>query len=373
MKAVFFANTDWYLYNFRLEYAKFLRTKGWEVIFVAPSGSHESLIIDEGFRFIPFRISRKGINPFVESKTISRFETILAHEKPDLLQNYTVKCVIYGSIAAKRLNIRRIVNSITGLGYSFVGRDPLAFIVREIVLRLYRDALKGTQVLFENPDDRKLFLDRKLVTENQAHVILGTGVNPNRFRLISMPDNTPVVVLPARMLWDKGVDEFVTAARILNEKNIKARFALVGKVDDGNPSSVPYDRLTEWQKEGVVEIWGWQENIVTVFTISNIICLPSYREGLPKILLEAAACGRPIVATDVAGCREVVEDGINGYLVPVKNAGKLADALEKLITDPKLCFEMGLAGRERVEEMFTSEIVNRQTYEIYLRTEESAR
>lgn len=373
LKAVFFANTDWYLYNFRLDYAKFLRSKGWEVVFVSPTGGYESLLIAEGFRVIPFSLSRKGINPFIESDTIARIQSVLAREKPDLVQNYTVKCVIYGSIAAKNLGINKIVNSITGLGYSFLGRTPLAFLIREIVLRLYRKALKGTQVLFENPDDQKIFIDRGLVTTDQSHVILGTGVNLNRFRLISLPENTPVVILPARMLWDKGVHEFVAAAKILHGKGIKARFALVGKVDDGNPASVPFERLTQWQKEGIVEIWGWQEDIFTVFTISNVVCLPSYREGLPKILLEAASCGRPIVATDVAGCREIVRDGVNGFLVPARSAEALADALEKLILDRELCRRMGIAGRKMVEEKFASEIVNVKTYAVYALLEQGGR
>lgn len=367
MKAILFANTDWYLYNFRLDFAKYLREKGWEVLFVAPSGSHESAIIDEGFRFIPFFMSRKGINPQEEMDTIKRIEALYKREKPDLVQHYTIKCVIYGSIAAKNIGIPRIVNSITGLGYAFLGHGIKATLIREVVMRLYRHALKGTQVIFENPDDQRLFLKRNLVTAEQSHVILGTGVNVNKFKVIPSPDSDPVVILPARLLWDKGVGEFVKAARSLREQGIKARFALVGKVDDGNPSSVPYDRLTQWQKEGFVELWGWQEDIVTVFTISDIVCLPSYREGLPKILLEAAACGRPIITTNVAGCREVVENGVNGYFVPAKDAKELENAMKELILDPELCHKMGMAGRKIVEEKFATHIVNEKTFEIYQR------
>lgn len=369
MKVIFFANTDWYLYNFRLDYAKYLRAKGWEVVFIAPPGDHEAAIVEEDFRFIPFPLSRKGINPFEEIRTIQRFQEVLNREKPDLVQNYTVKCVIYGSLAAKRQGIRRIVNSITGLGYIFLGRDPLALLLREVVLRMYRKALVGTEVLFENPDDQEIFLSRELITKDQATVILGTGVDTEKFRYLPIPDSTPVAILPARILWDKGVKEFVDAARKIKEKNVRARFALVGKVDDGNPSSVSYDQMTQWQKEGFVELWGWQEDIVTVFTISHIVCLPSYREGLPKILLEAASCGRPIVATDVAGCREIVMDGVNGLLVPARDSDALAAALETLVLNQDLCVDMGKAGRKLVEEKFASEIVNELTYEVYLRTE----
>ena len=365
MKAIFFANTDWYLYNFRLDLAKFLREQGWEVVFMAPSGNHFSRIEKQGFRLIPFEFSRKGINPFTERRTIERIRKIYQTEKPDLVHHFTVKCVIYGSLAAKKCGIHSIINSITGLGYVFLGTSIDAKFVRKITTRLYRIALKDTQVIFENPDDAALFEKLSLVNEKDKNIILGTGIDTNIFLPVPSPDSIPLVVLPARMLWDKGIGEFVEAATIIRRKGIKARFALVGKKDEGNPSSISYDQLTRWQKEGDVEWWGWQEDIITVLSMSDIVCLPSYREGLPKVLIEASACSRPIVTTRVPGCKEVVIDGLNGFLVPLKEAQPLAYALEKLILDKDLRTRMGQAGRERAVELFSTERVNTETFSVY--------
>jgi glycosyltransferase involved in cell wall biosynthesis len=167
------------------------------------------------------------------------------------------------------------------------------------------------------------------------------------------------------MLWDKGIGEFVGAAGLLREKGIKARFALVGRKDEGNPSSISYDQLTLWQKEGDVEWWGWQEDIITVLSMSDIVCLPSYREGLPKVLIEACSCSRPIVTTDVPGCKEVVLDQVNGLLVPAKQILPLADALEKLILDKDLRIQMGKEGRIRAVNIFSTTRVNSETLNVY--------
>ena len=365
MKAIFFANTDWYLFNFRLDYAKFLKENGWEVVMMAPSGEHTNRIIDSGFRFIPFKFSRKGINPLVEQNTIKRITRIYQEEKPDLVHHFTVKCVIYGSLAAKKVDIRSIINSITGLGFIFLDSKISTKVLRKIVSSLYKKALIDTQVIFENPDDAALFLNYEFTNKQNTHVILGTGIDTDLFHPIPPPESTPLIVLPARMLWDKGVGEFVKAAEILKNKGLDARFALVGRKDDGNPSSISYEQLSQWQKEGYVEWWGWQEDIATVFSISDIVCLPSYREGLPKTLIEAAACARPIVTTNVPGCREVVEDGVTGFLVSPKDPKSLAYALEKLIRSPEMRNEMGSAGRKRTLELFSSDRVNTEIFAVY--------
>ena len=228
--------------------------------------------------------------------------------------------------------------------------------------------MKDTQVIFENPDDAALFEKLLLVNNREKNIILGTGIDTNVFLPVPPPDSVPLVVLPARMLWDKGIGEFVEAAAIIRGKGINARFALVGKKDEGNPSSISYDQLTRWQKGGDVEWWGWQEDIITVLSISDIVCLPSYREGLPKVLIEASACSRPIVTTDVPGCKEVVIDGLNGFLVPPKEAQPLADALEKLILNKDLRSQMGQAGRERALALFSTERVNSETLSVYSKT-----
>ena len=365
MKAVLFANTDWYLYNFRLAYADFLREQGWEVVFMSPDGEHAEKLKEAGYRHIPFEFSRKGINPLQETETIRRIKEVYAEEQPDLVHHFTIKCVIYGSLAAKELECKSIVNSITGLGYMFLSNKPHVLLIREVVKKLYKRALSGTEVIFENPDDRALFIEMGLVVENNSNIVLGTGIDTDRFVPIDPPNSVPLTILPARMIWDKGVREFVDAACMIKESGVEARFALVGNNDPGNPTSISFDQLSQWQKEGNVEWWGWQDDIPTVISMSHIVCLPSYREGLPKILIEAASSGRPIVTTDVPGCREVVTDGLNGCLVPAKNASALKDALLKLINDQEKRIEMGKASRAIAEQKFSQHIVNDGIYSVY--------
>ena len=365
MKAVLFANTDWYLYNFRIEYAKFLRSQGWDVVLMSPDGEYVEKIEALGFRHIDMEFSRKGMNPAAESDAIRRIREVYEAEQPDLVHHFTIKCMIYGSIAARQVGVKSIVNSVTGLGFVFLSDKPHVKPVRGVVKHLYKKAFKGTQVIFENPDDRALFLEMGLVGEDNSHVILGTGIDTDAFVPVRPPDSVPLTILPARMLWDKGIGEFVDAAAAIRKEGINARFALIGKMDEGNPACIEYETLTRWQKEGNVEWWGWQDDIYTSISLADIVCLPSYREGLPKILLEAAACGRPIVTTDVPGCRETVIDGVNGLLVEVKSAESLKNALIRLINDRDLRVKMGEASRELAVSRFSNAIVNAETYKIY--------
>ena len=370
LKAIFFANTDWYLYNFRLEYAEFLKNKGWEVCFLSPGGDHVEQLKEAGFRHIEFNFSRKGINPAREVETIRRIKEIYAEEQPDLVHHFTIKCVIYGSLAAKDLGIRSIVNSITGLGYMFLSEKPHVRILRRVVKQLYKRALTRTEVIFENPDDRALFLEMGLVQPDNSHIVLGTGIDTEKFVPIQPPNSVPLTILPARMIRDKGVEEFVEAATMIKKSGVKARFALVGNNDPGNPTNIPFEQLTLWQKEENVEWWGWQDDVATVISMCHIVCLPSYREGLPKILIEAASSGRPIVTTDVPGCREVVTEGENGYLVPAKDPEKLKDALLRLISDEETRVKMGKASREKAVSLFSNEIVNDGIYAVYQKAAE---
>ncbi len=367
MKILFFANTDWYLYNFRLSLAQSLRSAGHDVVLMSPPGEYVTRLEEAGFRWIEFNFSRQGINPLAELNTIAALRRIYQHEKPDLVHHFTIKSVLYGSFAARRAGINAVVNSITGLGYVFSDKFP-ARVLRQLVKRLYHRALTGTQVIFQNPDDQELFLKLKLVVPQQTTLILGSGVNPDRFSPMTEPDSMPVAVLPARMLWDKGVGEFVRAAQILRGEGLRARFALVGKNDPHNPNSISYDQLCQWQKEGDVEWWGWQDNIASVFAMAHIICLPtSYREGVPRVLIEAAACGKPLIAADVPGCREVVRHEENGLLIPPRDADKLADALRRLIRDRELRLRMGARGRELVLSDFSDDRVFAATRKVYQR------
>ncbi len=345
MKALLVANTSWYLYNFRLPLAKALQAHHWDVILVAPADEFSPRFQQEGFRWAAIPMSQRGLNPFLDLWTILALVKLYARERPDIVHHFTVKCYLYGTLAAKMVRVPRILNAITGLGYIFTNNARKATALRGILPRLYRPILKNTEVVFQNDDDCREFLKNGWITPSQAHVIPGSGVDVNNFRPSEEPQGVVTVLLPARMLWAKGVGEFVDAARILASQNIVARFVLVGDIDRGNPDSVPLDTLKSWQAEGVVEWWGWEKDMPAAYQKSHIVCLPSYGEGLPRALIEAAASGRPIVTTDMPGCRDVVHPNENGLLVPVRDVDGLVNALKMLILDPGLRARMGRAGR----------------------------
>ena len=368
MKILLYANTDWFLYNFRLATAEAMSARGDEVVLVTPPGRYSLKLQEAGFRWVEFRMERRGANPFVEAGTISHLARLYRAEKPDLVHHFTIKCVLYGSLAARISGIRTTVNSLTGLGYVFTGRR---FLIRVAIGLAYRLILRGTATIFENPADRDLFLERGWVNPGSSTVILGAGVDLERFQAAPEPPGQPVVIFPARMLWDKGAGEFVAAARALRAQGSRARFVLVGESDPGNPTGVPLSTLEGWQKEGVVEWWGWREDMEQVLASAHIVCLPSYREGLPRTLVEAAAVGRPIVTTDVPGCRDVVTEGVNGLLVPPGQAVPLAAALRKLLDDPLMRGRMGAGGRRVAEEKFGAEHIAGQTLAFYQRILES--
>jgi glycosyltransferase involved in cell wall biosynthesis len=365
VKILMFANTDWYLYNFRLAHAQALRERGDEVVLVSPDGPYGPKMRAMGFRWLPFSLARKSLNPLTEIQAVMRLLRLYKQESPDLVHHFTVKCVLYGTLACRLLNIHSVVNSVTGLGYVFSERESALRWLRGLIQLSYRFLLRKTWVIFLNPDDKAVFLERHLVDPRRAVLIRGDGVDIQHFSPRPEPAGTPLVVLPARMLWDKGVDEFVAAARILRAEGLCARFALVGDSDNDNPASVSASQLREWEKEGVIECWGWKENMDEVYAQAAIVCLPSYREGVPKTLIEAAACGRPIITSDVPGCREVVQNAVNGLLVPVRDAGALAKALLDLLQSPNRRSEMGIRSRAIAEKEFSKELIISQTFEVY--------
>ena len=372
MKIILFANTEWYLYNFRLSLAQALRSEGHEVVLVSPPGKYSRRLEEAGFRWISFPLSRRGTNPLAELATIWRLRNLYCMEKPDIVHHFTIKCVLYGSLAARLAGMRSrtrksaVINAITGLGFVFIDQGWRAGGLRWLVNRFYRIALKNTQVVFQNEDDRALFLEQGLVAESQVSLIPGSGVDTARFKMEPARTTLPVVVvLPARMLWDKGVREFVEAAQILRAQGVPARFALVGDTDPNYPACVPEQQLNAWQSSGIVEWWGWQEDMPAVYRQADIVCLPSYREGLPRTLVEAAACGRALVAADVPGCRSIVRQGENGLLVPVRDGKALAEALCTLILDADLRQKMGRCGREIVVREYSMERVLGDTLFLY--------
>jgi len=272
MKIILFANSDWYLYNYRLVFAKFLREQGHEVILISPSGKYSQLLQQEGFSWLPLEFSRDSLNPIKEIRVVWKLSKALREIQPDVLNNFTLKSVLYGSLAARQAKIPRVINAITGRGYLFLNENYVINVVQYFITPIFRHALSGTQVIFQNRDDMDFFLSRRFVATNNTHYIPGSGVDVERFK----PDDRdksepPIVALCARMLWEKGIKEFVEAAQIIHAHGKKIRMVLVGGVDPGNPSSVPEELLQEWNNKGIVEWWGWQENMLEVYRSSSLV------------------------------------------------------------------------------------------------------
>jgi glycosyltransferase involved in cell wall biosynthesis len=366
-KIVLVANTDWYLYNFRRSLAIFLRDQGHEVILVSPNGDYNADLQAAGFRWVTWDVGRQTAAPWLELPAINSLYKIYQREKPDLVHHHTIKPVLYGSLAARTAKIPSIVNSITGRGYIFLNEKLKASLFRPIARLLYQAAFSYSNqaVIFENDEDRRYFIDKKIVSSQKTWLVPGVGVDTQLFFPTPEPEGVPVILLSSRLLWDKGVGVLVEAARQL-EKCYPVRVVLVGAPDPGNPASIPEGQIRAWVKEGIIEWWGWQREMNSIYQQCAVVTLPTmYGEGVPTVLLEAASCGRPLVATNMPGCTAIVHDQVNGLLVPPGDPLALARALDKLLSDPGLRGRMGAASRQLVMEKFTIEQVNQSTLDIY--------
>lgn len=358
---------DWYFWSHRLGLARAARDAGWQVVVATTPGSLRQQIEAEGFLYYPLRLQRKGRNPWGEVLAILDLMSLYHLMRPDMVHHVAIKPVLYGSLAARLADVPAVVNAVVGLGYVFISGGVKHALLRTAVEWAYRLAFIGkrTRVIFQNPDDCNLFLQHRILREAQTVIIPGAGVNTRRFAPTPEPSGEPVVLLASRLLWDKGIGELVEAARLLKRRKIAGRVVLAGLPDPSNPASIPIATLQAWHQEGIVEWIGRRSDMPAVLAASHIACLPSYREGLPLSLIEAASCARPIVASNVPGCREIVQDGWNGLLVPVKDALALADALQTLLTDASLRQTMGQWGRELVLQRFAQELIIKQTLGVY--------
>ncbi len=357
-KVLMVAHWDWVLYNFRLPLAKMLRENGFEVTFVCPNGEYVSRLLEEGFRWVNWSVIRRSLNPAAELYSTFHLASIYKREQPKIVHHVTIKPNLYGSIAALLTGTKKVINTFEGLGFLF-SEHPLAIGLRSIVLPLAKLAFKASRgwCIFLNHQDLKTCLHLKLVLPERAVVIGGIGVDTRRFCPSHVPPSSNhgrsvVVLMAARLLWDKGVGEFVEAARILKAKGLQVEFWLAGRPDSGNPMCVPEEWLKKWQEDGLIKWLGHRDDMPNLLQQVDIAVLPSYHEGLPRFLLEAAACGLPLVATDIEGCRVVVREGVNGFLVPSRQPMALADALERLLRDPLLRHQMGKASRHIAETEF---------------------
>jgi glycosyltransferase involved in cell wall biosynthesis len=358
---------DWFFCSHFLERAAAAREAGYEVIVLANDNGKSAPIRAAGLQFVPIPLKRRGLNPLNEIKTLRAIHAIYRRVRPDLTHHIGLKPVLLGALAARLAGIRAMVNAPIGMGFVFTSKSLMSQLLRPVVwlaLRLFLNP-RGSKVIFENSDDLRSLVEGRAVRAGDAVLIRGSGINVADYAHVA-PSGGPVVVsLVSRMLWDKGVGEFVAAARKLRGENIPARFWLVGAADALNPAAIPETQLREWRDEGSVEWLGHRDDIPAILAQSQIACLPSYREGLPRSLLEAMAAGLPIVSTDVPGCREAVRPGENGLLVPARDSAALGAALRAMIEDPAMRRRFGDAGRLRAENEFASAIVVAQTLAVY--------
>lgn len=368
-KILFFANTDWYLYNFRLPLARYLRDQGHEVVMFSPPGPYVARLEASGFRALTIPMHRRSLNLASEFALLNHIRRLYTRERPALVHHFTIKCVVYGSLAARLAGIPACINAVTGLGHVFTSHSVKARLLCLPVRALLRLALSGadSRLILQNPDDVAAFQQAGLIASNQIRLIRGSGVNTTRFHPASQPtpSNPLKILLTTRLLREKGVGEYVAAARQLRQEGITAEFLLAGDPDPGNPSSIPSLQLTAWRQEGSVTLLGHVEDMAALWPQVDIGVLPSYREGVPRSLLEAAACGLPLVATDAPGCREIVQHDINGLLVPIKDAAALAAALRLLCFEPETRQRMGRASRAKVLTDFDERIVFEKTLAVY--------
>lgn len=371
MKVLLFANTEWYLFNFRQSLARALRDAGHDVLLVSPTGPYGERLREAGYRWEPAPMVRRSLNPFREYALVQWLRRLIGREKVDLVHGFTIKCAVYGSIAARLEGIPARVNAVAGMGYVFTSNAPRALVLRPVIRRLFRYALdgEGARLILQNPDDVDLFARARLVKPENVRLIPGSGVDCSRFSPVDQ-GSSPAggrfrVVLPARLLWDKGLAEYVAAARLLRQQGAKIDFLLAGSPDPGNPAAVPEQVVRRWVEDGLVQWLGHVPDMPALLRSVHAVVLPSYREGLPKGLIEAAACALPLVTTDVPGCREVVTDGVDGLLVPAKDAAALAAAIAKLSEDPALCERLGAAARRKALAEFDERSVIERTLGVY--------
>jgi len=355
--------------NFRGKLLEAITAKGYEIHILAPDidqfQDDFQTLTQLGYHIHNIPMQRAGTNPIADAKTLKVLYITIKTIKPDYVLSYTIKPVIYGTLAAKMAKVTHIFAMITGLGYAFQTADNQASsTTQKLIYSLYKKALPNCEkIIFQNPDDLVLFRHLRLMPDNfPIALVNGSGVNLTHFEVIDLPCNQQGNVktsflLIARLLKDKGVLEYIEAAKIIKQQYPNIEFHLVGWIDE-NPASISQSQLDDWVNQGIVKFWGKLADVRPAIAECSVYVLPSYREGTPRTVLEAMAMGRAVITTDAPGCKETVVDGVNGFLVPVKAVKQLADAMEKFILERNLVIEMGKASRRIVVEKFDVHKVN---------------
>ena len=358
-----------YFISHRMPIAETASKKGYKVIvgYGELGGANPKKLNKKKFKIISIPIQRGGINPFNEIKTFFYILRFFKREKPDIVHLVTIKPYLYGGIISRLIGTPCLVSAVSGLGSLFIHKDLKSIMFRLLLYPIYKLAFnhKNQTVIFQNRDDAQVLINWDVLNKQKVKLTRGSGVKLENFTNFDEPSGLPVVCFAARLLKDKGVYEFVSAARLLKKRGVKAKFCIAGDIDKSNPSGLDIDDIKKIKKEGIIEILGYQKNIPKLYSNIHIICLPSYREGLPKSLIEAAAASRAVVTTDVPGCRDAIIPKKTGLLVPVKDSKKLADSLQWLIEQPQKRIAMGKAGRIFAEKEFPIEKIVQDHLEIY--------
>jgi glycosyltransferase involved in cell wall biosynthesis len=367
-KILFVVAEDWYFWSHRRPIAAAALQNGYDVFVATRVGNCGEKIIEAGFRLLPLRLNRSSYSFFHELRTVSELRSIYRREKPDIIHHIALKPILYGSMAVLGNRRVQVINAFAGLGYLVSSPSFKARALKQVLWKIFRFLLNcpNSFLLLQNCEDRDLLVAEVGVRPEKTTIIRGSGVDVNEFQPMPEIPGTPIVLLSSRMLWIKGISDFVEAAKFLRARGINARFVLAGDTDPGSPGAIPREKLQEWQNAGPVEWWGHQQSMSRMLQQATLVCLPSHGgEGVPKALIEAAASERAIVATDVPGCRDIVRHGTNGLLVPPKNPAALADAIAQLLNDAPLRAEMGRRGREIAVNEFSEEKVIQQTLALY--------
>jgi glycosyltransferase involved in cell wall biosynthesis len=372
-KVILLANTDWYLFNFRLSLAQTLRERGFEVILLSPDGSYGPKLRDLGFTWEAIPMERRSLNPWREIGLVLWLARLFRRERPLLVHGFTIKGAVYGSLAARLAGVPIRVNGIDGLGYVFTSDQLRARMLRPVVRFLMRRAFDGERsvVLLQNSSDVALFKQSRIVEDRAVRLVRGAGVNLTRYRpreRCESKTHAPLcVLLAARLIWEKGIGEYVDASRMLKREGRSVIFLLAGSPDEGNPAAIRRSQIEEWDRDGLLSWLGHVSDMPALLAGVDVVVLPSYyREGLPTTLIEGAACALPLITTDAPGCREVVSrNGDDGLLIPARDAKALADAIRILDDDRALGVKLGLAARTKALAEFDENIVLGKMVSIY--------
>jgi glycosyltransferase involved in cell wall biosynthesis len=368
-KILYVDNRSQYFVAHRLPLAVAVRDQLAEVHVTALSRREEDIDVISSQRMVFHKLPHNSTDRSIVKPLMFGFDlaNLFQKVKPDLIHIYTLKAMCVGGFAFLRANNAAVLMTVTGLGYAFTSQTLKARLVGKAVSTIMPRLLEraGDDFIFQNQDDLAFFNEQFRIARNRLNLIVGCGVDVTKYRMLAVKPGLPTVILPSRMLRDKGVVEFVEAARRLTQEGLQAKFVLVGDPDPENPAGIRASQLKEWHESGVVEWRGYCHNMLNLFAEAHIVCLPSYREGAPQVLIEAAACGKPIVTTDVSGCREVVRHGDTGLLVRPRDSHALACSLRTLIRDPHLRISMGRKARAFAESELSLEKVISENFKLY--------